>query len=281
MLLTFILLLVIIVCLSVAGYIVGSKFYALRVMDVETVAEEKVAVAKDRMLEDRLSRAADKGKKVVGLIFRPIGKLMKNIFSKVAGRFRRLEQSYQKPKAPLSQAEKAVQIASLLREAQSFLKDEQYGLAEKKLIEIISLDSLNIAAYQELAKLYLLTKEYKQARDTYHYILKLTIKNSQEIIKQDDEGKKYKVLSNSHELVEALSDLGEVYEIMGKYNEALNCYQKSLKLEPNHPKNLAQMINLCIMMKNKILAFDTLKKLEEVNPENQKLGEYRSKIAEI
>jgi len=50
--------------------------------------------------------------------------------------------------------------------------------AEKKFIEIISLDPKNLKAYKGLGQVYLELKEYKQAEQTFMFVLQLEKKNS-------------------------------------------------------------------------------------------------------
>ena len=48
--------------------------------------------------------------------------------------------------------------------------------------------------------------------------------------------------------------------------------------EPNNPKILDQLLELAISLGDKLLAGQTVRKLKEVNAENQKIVEYEKHI---
>jgi len=75
--------------------------------------------------------------------------------------------------------------------------------------------------------------------------------------------------------------LSQVNKSLNEFDEAINNLSQALNNEPNNPRYLDSLLELGIMKKDKNLAEETLKKMAEVNPENQKLGEWENKIKEL
>lgn len=283
MLLNIILIVVIGISLLVILFILLKKVPKLKVLDVNTLPEEQTAQVRNRILVDRMKRKTDKGKDVVKSITIPFITAIKNIFKNVFRKVHELEKKYQKEakSTGVDAHDVNARINSLFAEVTRLVKDEKFKEAEKKYIEIITLDPKNIKAYEGLGEVYIELKEFKQALETYIFVLKLEEKNSKQIEKKNEQGQTIIVVSNAHELADVHIDLGEVYQMMEKYKEALNHYKKALNLEPNNPKNLDQMIEISILVKDKELGQEMIDRLEKVNPENQKLYEYREKLKDL
>ena len=284
MLLNITLISAIVISLGVIIFIIGRKFPKLKTLDVDTVPQAQTAKVRDRILLERMKRTTKKSKEAVRKQAVPFLNKFTNIIKKIIEKVYALEKKYQKQateKNPLSAKESKTQVADLLTKAQSFIKKEKWNDAEKLLIEVVSLDSKNKDAYQGLFDVYFSTKEYKQALQTAQFILRLVQKGSQRVEKQDKVGQKYYTVSNAPELADVYMEMGEVYRRMEKPELALVNYQKALEVEPNNPRNLDQTIEICIRQKHKSLAFDLIKRLEEVNPENQKLKDYYDKLSNL
>jgi len=149
-------------------------------------------------------------------------------------------------------------VNKLFVEAELAFKAEDWSEAEKKYLEIISLDMKNIEAYEKLGWTYFEIKDYEHAKETFEFIKKLNSKND-----------------------EIYFGLGEVYSVMDRKEEALLNFKEAVMLSPNSPKNLDALLNLAIEMKDKFLAESTFDKFKQVNPENQKLDELKGKVQAI
>jgi tetratricopeptide (TPR) repeat protein len=284
MFLNIILIIVIIICLSIVSFVIGRKFSRVKTLDVDTVPEAQTAKVRDRILIERMKRQSQKGKEIIQKNATPVLLWFKNSFLKLLNRIYALEKRYQKEaseRKPVSKAELISKLNYLLDEAAILVKQEKFSEAEKKYIEIVSADPKNVAAYEGLTAVYLSLKEHKQALQTAQFILKLLEKKSRPVVKTTDLGQEYETISNVNEVSLACYEVGYIYTLMGKIDKAAVHFEKALSLEPNNPRFLDQMIGISIMLKNKIQAFELIKRLEEVNPENQKVKEYYEKIKEI
>jgi tetratricopeptide (TPR) repeat protein len=271
-------------CLLGIGFIFLRKFRAIRTIDVNTIAEEKAARVKERILVQRIySRVAGSGE-LFKKALKPSGGRVKKVFSGLYRRLQNLEKKYQKEaQKPIgtSVEDRESRLALLLTEASAAKQTENYSESEKKYIEILSLAPGNLAAYRGLAELYREQKEYDQAIQTLNYILKLLLKLGEEVVKQDDLGNKVKTRSNADLIAEIYLQLGEVSAAQGEAKKSFEYLKKALSYGPNDPKTLDLLIASAIIQRMKIPALDFWKKLKEVNPDNQKLGEYAKTIADL
>lgn len=279
MILNIILIIVIAISLAVVIYIVARKVPYLKTLDVDTVPEEQAARVRDRILLERLKRAGVKIGEFRDQHVSPLFSVFKAAKRKVINRIYALERKFEKEESQtkvLIGRELENKIKAMLDEAEDLVKQEKYNEAEKRLIEIISLDVQNVLAYERLYDIYLATKEYKQALQTAQFLLKLALKKNKQKL-----GHRQQVASNVLRVADVYINLGDVNKLMGQNDEAFENYQKALEVEPNSPKNLDKNLEMSIILKQKSLAADLLTRLEQVNPQNQKLREYGDRIAAL
>jgi len=195
-----------------------------------------------------------------------------------------LEKKYQKESVQKSKTDDKVdeqKINSFLQKAEEFFDKADYQEAEKSFIEVIGYDAQNIRAYKGLVNLYLEQKDYDQALQTAMFVLKLSKKKANVITKDDGYGGKIKTVDNAEEQKENYIKVGEILEEKGDERRAFEFFQKAFILNNNDPRILDLLIESAIIMRSKLAALDYLQKLEKVNPENQKLKDFKLKIAEL
>lgn len=281
MVLNIIFIAVIVLCLGVIIFIYLRKLPRARTLDVKTVPAARRAEVRDRILLERIKRNSEWGKSVVGKGLAPIGKVSKLVVKKLFSKIYDLEEKYKKEAAgqnPLKRSQLKNKMTQLLADAQKSFKDGKYQDAEKAYIEIISLDPKNIEAYEGLNDVYLEIKEYAQALQTAEFILKLISRQSTPLTKQDDKGKSFSTVSNAHERADAYCDLGYIHGLLNQQDQMSDCYFKALELEPNNPRNISLMLEIYIRQGRKSHALDLLADLERVNPDNQRLKEFKDQI---
>ena len=284
MILNIILVCVIVVSLVIVLFIAIRKFPKVKTLDVSTVPAARKAEVRDRILMERMKRSSKKSREVVKKgtvpLFKAVGNISRKIFKKIYA----LEKKYKKEaetNVPLKAGDVKNKIRNLFDESQKLAKDEKYQEAEKIFIEIISLDPRNLDAYNGLTDIYLEMKEYQQALQTEEFVLKLERKKTKEVEKETETGQKYKVASNAHELADVYSDLGYIYQMMENEEKSAENYYKALEYERNNPKHISQMLEIYIKQGKKPQAFGLIERLEKVNPDNQKLKDYREQITGV
>lgn len=247
----------IIISSGVIGFIIVRKFPQLSIIKVETVKSEREAQTKKSILIKRLKRV--RGKWFAGIIkfLSPLGRLIKNRVIKIYDRALRLEKQYKEMEPKKTEAN-AVKVEILLEEAEKLIEEEDWTNAEKKYLQVISHDYKNPVPYEGLGDVYLNKKEFKEAKETFEFVAKLT------------PGKSSVYVS----LTEAALGLGDK-------EKAIEYLLTALEIEPNNPKHLDFLIEVGIMGKNYRVARNALDKLREVNPENQKIKDFEIRLKEL
>ncbi|MDD5032090.1 MAG: hypothetical protein PHR36_03530 [Patescibacteria group bacterium] len=256
-------LILILISLSVIIFIVVRKFSVLAGVDVENIPAEREARVKERIISSRLKRNIFKWSSRLTKIFIFLGE-KGGIFSKwIYKKLHDLKESYG-AEMILPIADKEKKIGELSVKAEEMIGEDNFKEAEKRLIEIIGLDSQNIEAFKSLGNLYFENKNYEDARQTFTHVLKLT-KDSQ----------------NSEEIGETNFELSLVDRADGRLDEALGEIKEALKTAPNNPRYLDMMAEISIMKKDKVSALDAYGKLAKANPDNQKLKDFKKQIGEL
>ena len=150
-------------------------------------------------------------------------------------------------------------------EAEKLYSQNELNKAEENYIKVINLDPKNFAAYEGLVAVYKANRDYKKARETSKYCIKLLNKDAS-------------ATDEKHRLASCYADLGEIYQLEDKIKLALTNSNKAIELEPSNPRFLDFLLKISIMLKNKELALKTFKALKEADPENQKLEEIKEEI---
>ncbi len=254
------------ICLIVIITIIVRKFPAMAILDVSNMPGEKEAKFKEEIMKARVNRDLSKvgGKIANFLLF--FSKRVSAFINFYHNHLKKVKLNY-KVSAKIPWAEKQRMIRELLLDVEDFLQKEVYLKAEEKLVEIISLDQKNLYAFFKLASLYESLKKYPEARQTYHYALKLARQ-----YKDDEE------IMGDLSLQEIYYNLAWLEKEAGNLEASLDNIREALDIEQNNPRYLDLILSLSIMMKDKEAAQECLDKLAEVNPENQKLSEIQEEI---
>lgn len=265
MLTTISIILIILSCLIIF-FIISKKLPALAVLDVDSLPEEKEARFKEQIMRQRLERDLSR----VGAFFGRIWKWGQKLSTGLRWLHEQLKKVKLRQGAKLSFRDKEAAIRSLAAEAEKAAADEDYSLAEAKLIAAIALDDRSLPLFLRLAEVYIELKKLAEAKATYRYALKL--------MRQ----KKYDKDFLRGELPqEAYFSLAWVERDLGDYDGALDSVREALEFEPSNPRYLDLILDLGIMRKDKKLCEESLVRLVEANPENNKIQEWQEKIDKL
>jgi len=250
--------------LGVVVFLIIKSFPKLSRIDTSTISSEKQAEVKSSLMEERLERKFKQAGGLVEKVFKPVF----NVIFESLTKFREIIKTRAKHYAERSKAKKEPsledrenirqKVNKLFTEAEEFYKNEDWSEAEKKYLEIISLDMKNIEAYEKLGWAYFEMKDHEHAKETFEFIKKINPKDS-----------------------EIYYGLGKICLELDKKEEALINFKEAVMLSPNNPKTLDALLDTAITLKDKYLANSTYDKLKQVNPENQKLEELKNRIIEL
>jgi tetratricopeptide (TPR) repeat protein len=192
-----------------------------------------------------------------------------------------------------SRQERRAHLLALLDEADELRRAEKHAEAEKKYVEIITLDPRNVSAYVGLGKTYFRAEQWREAEETLRHVVE-TLDGAHErawafLGRTLKMAEKWEQAAAAFEHAVALDDtlgkrwvdLGECYEAMGAVDKAVSAFQKAAQIEPHNPRTLDHLIEIGIISGNKRLAKEAFSELQAVNPENQKLGEWMERIGEM
>ena len=244
--------------------IIVRKFSTLASLDVETIPAEKENKFKEQLVESRLNRSLLKTVSRLTWIFRFFQEKISGFFSWSKDRLNTAKKNYSnEDSASLDKDEKNDKTGVLFSQIKELDDKDNFSEMEEKLIDIIGLDSKNVRAFESLGELYCKNKKHEEAKQAFEHVLKL-LKDS-EVDKQ----------------AEIYSDLALVCKETGDIEEAVKNIQKAVKFSPNNPRFLDSMLEMSIIIKDKLLAEEALSRLMEANPDNNKLAEWKDKIKSL
>ncbi len=272
------------------------KFPQLKLIDLSTLAKERHAEVKSRIMKDRFDRslgqlshktsdAANAASTRVKNWFERAQDTLKGMESRMDGRARR-------PSTPDEQAKVVERVLQLLDRADSARNEERYDEAEKLYIEALKADAKNIEAYRGLAELYLAQKLPDQAAEILEFLLRLHADDDRALGRlgqieatrgnfQEAEARYLRSIELAANATAYHAELGRVYLAAGDGRKALEQFRVALQAEPHHPKYLDYFLEASILVGDADAAREALKALTEVNPENAKLEDFRERIAEM
>ncbi len=276
MILDYIAIIIIVFALGVIVYIIAKKFPVIAAINISILQQNKEQRIKKGLIENRLRR-----KVMARFALRASGQKQLSIFKRFHTVVKNMEQQYRERiriKKPVDTAESSKKKELLVTEAKIFADEEKYKEAENKYIEAISLDNKCIPAYEGLAAVYARMKEYTHAKEIYSHLIKMSETEGETGPQADS---KVSVVSLSKQISGYHIALGEVYILDNMPNQAMQCFQEAIKLEPNNPRNLDLLIQTALMLEDVDAAEKYHTKLKEVNPENVKLAEIKSQISAL
>jgi tetratricopeptide (TPR) repeat protein len=261
-------LILVLACLLIIFLIVSKKFTTLALLDLEHLPGRKEAKFKKQIITKRLDRDLEK----VSHFF----SRWRSFFEQRTGSFLhqlhlRLEHSQEKylRAKKLTLSERQNKIAAWFSEAKEFAKKGNYEKSEELLIEAIALDYRYLPAFIELADVYFELRKYLEAKQTLLHVLKfLSRKNKNEF-------------ENYRPKKELYFSLAQINQQLGNFDEAIDNLHEALELEANNPRYLDLILELSIMKKDCALAENILSRLEQINPENKKISDFRERLQRI
>ncbi len=271
--------------LAILIYIFIKRLPQLANINLEEIPKEKQAKVKKEILRKRFKkRLKEFFEKLVQnlhpwtrkltIYYQNFRKKIRLLEKKLISRQRRIIQ--EKP-------EKINELVSrLIKEGEELFEKSELAEAEKKFIDVLSLDSSNRQAYQNLGKIYLAKKNYPYALETFKYLLLLDLKKRKILKRQGKDNEKKGALEEiDKRLAETYFDIAQIYFLNNELEKAQISVEKSLKLAPHYPKYLDFFCEVSIILKDKLKAKRALSRLRKVNPENKKLEEFKKQIEEI
>ncbi|MBI3291103.1 tetratricopeptide repeat protein [Candidatus Falkowbacteria bacterium] len=255
---------IIIASLVIIIFIIFKKIPSLAAINVESIAKEKESKVINKILMERLGRGIIDLKKAVTSLTKPVVENLTRRWNSLYRKALEIENENLKKSQPLKKIDLKQKIRERLIEAEKFIAEENFNSAEETCISVLEIDSVNPDAYEILSKIYRGKKDYKKARETCRFLLKLLNRN--------------KALADETRLANCYADLGLIYQLENKPSSALKSFEKAIELEPNNPRFLDFLLKISIILKDKNKALEAFNNLKQADPDNKKLPELKGEI---
>ncbi len=271
------------------------KFPQLKLIDLTTLAKERHAAVKQRIMKDRFDRSLGKVHErttdAVGKASEHVRNWFERAYDALKGMEARFEGKIRRP-SPARQAQLAERVPELLAQADEAVRAERFDEAEKLYIEALKTDAKNVEAYRGLAELYLARKQSDQAAEILEFLLRLRADDDRALGRlgqieasrgnfQEAETRYLRSIELASNATAYRAELGRVYLAEGESLKAVEQFRTALQAEPHNPKYLDYFLEASILVGDADAARGALGALEEVNPENAKLEEFRARIDEM
>ncbi len=252
------------ITLSIAGLsaavctvVIGRHWKEIRLLDPDSIKEEQVRQKREQLIRqrfDRLSLAKIAPAKAIvqhGVL------LGKKAFHASYLKLIQIDRFYKQAKAPfaLMAPSSKDRIRTLLDEARSLARDLKWADAERRFLEILTIDDRNLEAYKGLATIYVKQKLYTQAKETYAFLMKM---------KKAD--------------ATCYEGLGQIAEVEGDMGKAEEMYQKALNLQPKSSHRHAMLADFFLSRNEPVLALPFARQAVELE---QKSPKYLETLLEI
>lgn len=280
-----------IVLLSLTALIltVARHWKEIRLLDPDSIKEERQRQKREQIIEQRFNRLkSDKLAPFKTIAQRGIVN-GKKAFHGAYIKLIKLDRFYKQAKSPFANIAPSTKdrIRSLLDEARSLARDLKWADAERRFLEILTLDERNLDAYKGLANIYLKQKLYPQATETFEFLTKIKKADAScyeglgEIAEaQKDLVKAEQMYLKALELQPRLAHrhavLAEFYLEKDEAGKAWPLAKRASDLEPKSAKYLELSIEALIEMGNREEArrrYDKLRLLSEDRPKLQSIKE--------
>jgi Flp pilus assembly protein TadD len=252
---------ILVVAVIVLLVLVLRKIPQLRVINTDETAKAKAKRVKEEIILERIRRwQGTKLEKMYTKTKKGFQNTMK-FGRRSVQRLKALEQYYEDLKeAPVANGKLigSGAIDRMLKEAAELVKQEKFGAAEKKYVEVITHDAKNVKAYEDLGRLYIRRKEPDQAKEAFNYILSF---------KPDD--------------ASVMASLGEIAFEEKDFETALEYFERAVTKRPANPKYLDFLIDTALRLEEIEPAMRGIDLLKTANPDNKKIAEFETRLKEI
>ena len=290
MLILFLLIIAIASALLIA-WLLMVHWREIRLLDPNSIAEERERQKRDELLMHRLTRIHTGKMAPVKAIAQKVIHAGKTTFHAGYLKLVRLEKFYQHAKAPFASVAPSVKdrVKVLLDDARSLARDMKWADAERRYLEVLTIDARSFEAYKGLGGIYLKQKLPVQAKETFEFIVKskkaddVVCAGLAEIAEQEGDLKRaeemlLKAIEFRPRLAHRHAELASFYLSHDQARKAWPYTQKSVELEPKSVKYLELSLDAAIILGDRIEAQRCYDKLRVASEDRQKVQVYKDKI---
>ncbi len=247
--------------LGVIAFLIVRHWKEIRLLDPLSIREEQAKQKRDDMIERRFERVAADRLEAARRLGREAARSATSLYRRTYQRLKSFEKLYKKATSPLAIMAPSTRekIKVLLAEARSLARDLKWADAERRYIEVLSLDARQSDAYRGLGQIYLKQKLFPQAKETFDFLVKIkkaddaTYAGLAEIADAEGnialaEAMRKKAVDASPRLAHRYAELAEFYVAHKEYAKAWTPAKRASELEPGSAKYLEQSLETAILL---------------------------------
>lgn len=291
---------IIIIAVVAIIIVVVRKFSIIANLDLKNLLEEKEHKKKQELIRKKLE---DRGQDLRNSLQNKLSPL-KGLWSILQKKFRVYVGKIEKLLhyedllknrnfiKQLSVSEKKNKLDSLIQKAHGYFVNNNFEKAEESYISAIKFNKKSAKAYRGLADTYFAKGSIDEAIQTYDFLTKLTPDDDDlffrlsgifEEIGKINEAIHYleRAIAVNDSMSSRFYHLAELFIKVDQHETALESVSQAVEIEPKNPKYLDLLIEIAIICKNKKISSTALDELRIVNPENQKLQEFKERVESI
>ena len=244
--------------LATLAVIVVRHWKEIRLLDPDSIKEERMRKTREQIVAQRFERLKSDALAPVKAVGKRAVLEGKKAFHAAYIKLIRLERFYKHAKAPFASVAPSVKdrVKSMLEEAKSLARDLKWADAERRFLEVLTVDNRNIDAYKGLGSIYLKQKLYPQARETFEFLSKMD--------KEDDA---------------CFAALGEIAEGEGDLEEAERMLKKAVELKPRRADYAVELARFYLAHDRPEDAWLPIVSATELTPKSPKYLELAIEIA--
>lgn len=235
--------------LCVMAYFIVRHWKEIRLLDPHSIKEERQKEEREKLITRRFERVTADRIAALKRVGRTIARKTKESYKRTEERLQSFDNLYRKVKSPFSAMapSQRERIKTLLSEARSLIRDLKWADAERRLLEVLSLDQRQLDAYKLLGTMYLRQKLYPQARETFEFLVKTR--------KADDA---------------TYAGLAEIAKAEGNFQITEAMLVKAVDASPRQPHRHAELASFYIERAAPAKAWPYAKRASELEPGSAK-----------
>lgn len=241
---------------SLIAVVILKRWKEIRLLDTDTIRAEQDRRARDRIVRERFDR-------LLRHWSAPIRHSAKRAARNVTVGFQRMENRL-KVAAGMEtnegdgSSENPGKIVRLIEEARAEAREGNVAKAERLYLEILKMNMRHFDAYRGLGSLYLSDRQYRQAKETYDFLLSIGGAND-----------------------EVYANLGHIADVEGKNDEAEAMFAKSLEVAPDSALRHSEVAEFYGKRGKSKEAWIHAKRASELDPDNLACLELSARTAII
>lgn len=244
--------------LAIAGFVIFRHWKEIRLLDPLSIKEEQERQKREAMIHRRFDRLRSDQRQALRKVGREIARAAGRAYERMQQRLQTLESVYKQAKSPFAGMAPSgrERIKTLLKEAFVLSRDQKWADAERRYLEILSIDAYQVDAYKGLGQLYVKQRLYPQAKETLEFVLKL----------KKADGVVYAALA---EVAEALGDVSAAEEML----------TKAVEIGSRHAQYHAALAEFYVKHHQIAKAWPAAKRASDLEPTNLKYVERALEVA--